>query len=86
MILYTFSVFNMPPYYIFLCRHLRMLLQTLGPLPLRVADKGVLMTTPTLVARTCSQQLLEGNGTPPTLSALPSVDGAVDEGARTLCS
>ena len=50
MILYTFSVFNMPPYYIFLCRHLRMLLQTPGPLPLRIADKGVLVTTPTLVA------------------------------------
>ena len=61
-----------------------MLLQTLGPLPLRVADKGVLVTTPTLVARTCSQQFLEGNGGPPTLSALPSVDGAVDEVALTI--
>ena len=71
----------MPPCYIFLYRHLRM-----HPLLLRVADKGVLMTTPTLVARTCSQQFLEGNGGPPTLSALPSVDGAVDEGAPTLCS
>ena len=56
------------------------------PLLLRVADKGVLVTTPTLVARTCSQQFLEGNGGPPTLSALPSVDGAVDEVAPTLCS
>ena len=82
VILYIFLVFNMPPYYIFLCRHLWMHPQTL----LRVADKGVLVTTPTLVARTCSQQLLEGNGAPPTLSALPSVDGAVDEGAPTLCS
>jgi len=81
VILYTFFVFNMPPYYIFLCRHLRM-----HPLLLRVAEKGVLVTTPMFVARTCSQQLLEGNGAPPTLSALPSVDGAVDEGAPTLCS
>jgi len=42
-----------------------MLLQTPGPLPLRVNDKGVLVTTP-------------------TLSALPSVDGAVDEVAPTI--
>ena len=71
----------MPPYYIFLCRHLRM-----HPLLLRVADKGVLVTTPMLVARTCSQQLLEGNGAPMTLSALPSRNGAIDEGSPTLCS
>ena len=56
------------------------------PLLLHVADKGVLVTTPMLVARMCSQQLLEGNGAPPTLSALPSVDGAADEGALILCS
>ena len=58
-----------------------MLLQTPGPLPLRVADKGVLVTTPTLVAGTCSQQPLEGNGAPLILSALPSSAAAVDEEA-----
>ena len=63
-----------------------MLLQTLGPLPLRVADKGVLVTTPTSVARMCSQQLLEGNGAPTTLSAHRNRDAAVDEEAATLWS
>ena len=29
---------------------------------LRLADNGALVTTPTLVAGTCSQQPLEGNG------------------------
>ena len=80
---YTLLVFKMPPYYTILMQAPQ---DDSGPLPLRVADKGVLVTTPISVAQTCSQQLLEGNGAPTTLSTLPSRDAAVGEGGATLCS
>ena len=53
-------------------------------LPLRDAEKGVLMTTPTSVAGTCSQQPLEGYGAATSLSALTINSAAVDEAAAIL--
>jgi len=53
---------------------------------LRLADNGALVTTPTLVAGTCSQQPLEGNGAPLILSALPTSTAAIDEEAAALCA
>ena len=61
------------------CRDLETLLETREMLPLRGADEGVLVTTPTSVAGTCSQQPLEGNDAATTLSALSNSSAAVDK-------
>jgi len=62
---------------------LETLLETREMLPLRDADKGVFVTTPTSVAGTCSQQPLEGNGAATTLSALSNSSAAVDKAASS---
>ena len=52
---------------------------------LRLADNGALVTTLTLLAGTCSQQPLEGNGAAMILSALPTSATTVDEAVAALC-
>ena len=63
-----------------------MLLDTREMLPLRDADKGVFVTTPTSIARTCSQQPLDSNGAATILSALPTSAVAGDEAIAALCA
>ena len=53
---------------------------------LRLADNAALVTTPTLVAGTCSQQPLDGNGAATILSALPTSAAAGDEVIAALCA
>lgn len=68
-------------------RDLETLLETREMLPLRGVDEGVLVTTPTSVAGTCSLQPLEGYGANVTLSALPNSSATVDEAASSqLCA
>jgi len=53
---------------------------------LRLADNAALVTTPTLVAGTFSQQPLDGNGAAMILSALPTSAAAGDEAITALCA
>ena len=53
---------------------------------LRLADNTALVTTPTLVAGTCSQQPLDDNGAAMILSALPTSATTGDEAIAALCA